>query len=442
MHRVVIIGAGFGGLSATRALATQPVAVTLIDQRNFHTFQPLLYEVATAGLDPGDVAYPVRAVIGRMPNVDFRLGTMTAIDWDKRVVCLNAVGSGHDPSSDECADDVPFDSLVVASGAVANYFGVEGAARNAHPLYTLEDASILRDHILRCLEVADARGAHAPQGTLNFVVVGGGPTGVEVSGAIAELLDMAMRRDGFHIDRSKARIVLVDGLDTLLSSFEPKAQRYAEAELTDRSVELKLGSMVDRVDETGVELKGGEVIPSRTVVWAGGVTVNRTAATSLDAKTDRNGRLIVGSDLRVAGRQGVYAIGDAAAIPLAPGSDANCPQLAQVAIQSGRHAARQILADISGGTSAPFRYRDKGIMATIGRRAAVAQIGSGIVLRGTLGWLSWFGLHLVYLIGFRNKLVVLVNWTWRYLSWTSGPRIIMGDESARGRTEEGGSDPP
>ena len=200
--------------------------------------------------------------------------------------------------------------------------------------------------------------------------------------------------------------------------------------------------MVDKIDEAGVELKGGEVIPSRTVVWAGGVTVEGTAASSLDAKTDRNGRLIVDSDLRVAGHEGVYAMGDAAAIPLAPGSDTNCPQLAQVAIQSGRHAARQILADISGGTPAPFRYRDKGIMATIGRRAAVAQIGRGFVLRGTLGWLSWFGLHLVYLIGFRNKLVVLVNWTWRYLSWTSGPRIIMGDESVRGRTGDGGADPP
>jgi NADH:ubiquinone reductase (H+-translocating) len=442
MHRAVIIGAGFGGLSAARTLARESVAVTLIDQRNFHTFQPLLYEVATAGLDPGDVAYPVRAVTGRLPNVDFRLGTVTAIDWSKQVVCLAGSGAARDPSSDACVDDVPFDSLIIASGAVANFFGIEGATRYAHPLYTLEDASVLRDHILRCLEQADSRGDQAPQGTLNFVVVGGGPTGVEVSGAIAELLDMAMRRDGFRIDRSTARIVLIDGLDSLLSAFEPKAQRYAEAELTSRSVELKLGTMVDRIDGAGVELKGGEVIPSRTVVWAGGVTVKGTAASSIDAKTDRNGRLVVDSDLRVAGHQGVYAIGDAAAIPLAPGSEATCPQLAQVAIQSGRHAAKQILAAVNGGAPTPFRYRDKGIMATIGRRAAVAQIGSGIVLRGTIGWLSWFGLHLLYLIGFRNRLVVLVNWTWRYLSWTSGPRIIMGDASVDDRTSDGDSGHP
>jgi NADH dehydrogenase len=442
MHRVVIIGAGFGGLSAARALAGGPVAVTLIDQRNFHTFQPLLYEVATAGLDPGDVAYPVRAVTGKLPNVDFRLGAVTGIDWSTRVVCLAGIGAEHDPSSDGCADDVPFDSLIVASGAVANYFGVDGAAQNAHPLYTLEDASVLRDHILRCLERADSQGDQAPEGTLNFVVVGGGPTGVEVSGAIAELLDMAMRRDGFRIDRSMARIVLIDGLDTVLSAFEPKAQRYSEAELTHRTVELKLGSMVDKIDEAGVELKGGELIPTRTVVWAGGVTVKGTAASAVDAKTDRNGRLVVDSELRVGGHQCVYAIGDAAAIPLAPGSDATCPQLAQVAIQSGKHAAKQILAHVSGRPSTPFCYRDKGIMATIGRRAAVAQIGRGIVLRGTIGWLSWFGLHLVYLIGFRNRLVVLVNWTWRYLSWTSGPRIIMGDESVKDRPADGGSGHP
>ena len=209
------MGAGFGGLSATRALANQPVAVTLIDQRNFHTFQPLLYEVATAGLDPGDVAYPVRAVIGRLPNVDFRLGTVTTIDWDRRVVCLNGVGA-HDPSSDDCADDVPFDSLVVASGAVANYFGVDGAAQNAHPLYTLEDTSILRDHILRCLEVADSRGER-PGRSLELRRRGGWTDRRGGIGAIAELLDKAMRRDGFHIDRSTARIVLVDGLDAPLT---------------------------------------------------------------------------------------------------------------------------------------------------------------------------------------------------------------------------------
>ena len=205
MHKVVIIGAGFGGLAAARALSDQEVEVTLVDQRNFHTFLPLLYEVATAGLDPGDVAYPVRAVIGRTPNIRFRLGAVTGIVWQDRMVCFNNTIRGHDPSAPGCEDDVPYDSLILASGAIANFFGIPGAADCTFPLYTLEDARHLRDHLLLRLEEADGELAHASDGTLNFVVVGGGPTGVEVSGAIAELLDMSMERDGFHFDRSAAR---------------------------------------------------------------------------------------------------------------------------------------------------------------------------------------------------------------------------------------------
>jgi NADH dehydrogenase len=407
------------------------VDVTLVDQRNFHTFQPLLYEVATAGLDPGDVAYPVRAVVGRIPNINFHLGTVTGVDWNDRVVCFAGLHAKHDSASAACADDLPFDSLIVASGAVVNFFGVPGAAEHAFPLYTLDDARQLRDHILLRLEEADGEAAHASDGTLNFVVVGGGPTGVEVSGAIAELLDMSMERDGFRIDRSMARIVLIDGLNQLLTPFKPSAQRYAAYTLKHRTVELILGAMVAKITPSEVELKDGFVIASRTVIWAGGVTVNGTAASGLGTPTLRNGRLVVGSDLTVLGQESVFAIGDAAAIPTQPGSDQVCPQLAQVAIQSGRHAAQQIIAQVSGEPLMPFYYRNKGIMATIGRRAAVAQLPDGFVLRGTLGWVAWFGLHLVYLIGFRNRVTVLVNWTWRYLSWTSGPRVIIGAQPER-----------
>ena len=426
MHRVVIIGAGFGGLASARTLADKSVDVTLVDQRNYHTFQPLLYEVATAGLDPGDVAYPVRAVIGRDPNIHFRLGTVTAIDWNERTVCFAGINVKHDAASDGCADDIPFDSLIIATGAVVNFFGVPGAAEYAHPLYTLEDARHLRDHILLRLEEADGESAHFSDGTLNFVVVGGGPTGVEVSGAIAELLDMSIARDGFRFDRSLARIVLIDGLDHLLTPFKRSAQRYAEDTLRGRTVELKLGQMVSRVGPTEVELKDGSLIPTRTVIWAGGVTASGTVASSLDSHTTRGGRLVVDSNLTVPLHRGVYAIGDAATIPTKLGSDHICPQLAQVAIQSGHHAAIQILAQTRGEPITPFRYRDKGTMATIGRRAAIAQLRGGLVLRGTLGWAAWFGLHLVYLMGFRNKVTVFVNWTWRYLNWTSGPRIIVG----------------
>ena len=427
---MVVLGAGFGGLTTARALAGAAVEVTLVDQRNFHTFQPLLYEVATAGLDPGDVAYPLRAVVGQDPNAHFRLAKVRGVDWERRVVRLSEV---HGRDADPDSEDLPFDSLVVATGAVANFYGVPGASEHALALYTLEDARRLRDHLLLRLEEADASLERAPDGTLTFVVVGGGPTGVEVSGAIAELLDMSVKRDGFRFARTSARIVLIDGLPTLLSPFVAPARRYARRTLEHRTVEVRLGTMVAAVTPDAVELSDGSVLPTRTVIWAGGVTVSGTIASGLGAPTQRDGRLVVDSNLGIAGRPGAYAIGDAAAIPDAPGSDGQCPQLAQVAIQSGRHAAAEILAGLRGEPPTPFYYRDKGIMATIGRRAAIAQLRDDLVLRGTIGWLAWFGLHLVYLIGFRNKLTVLVNWTWRYLSWPSGPRIIVGVDEHRAR---------
>jgi NADH dehydrogenase len=259
MHRVVVIGAGFGGLAAARRLAGVSVDVTLIDQHNYHTFQPLLYEVATAGLDATDVAYPIRASIGRSANLHFRLGEVTGIDLEERTVCFAGTGKTHDATSDDCADDIPFDSLVVATGAVVNFFGVLGATSYAHPLYTVNDARHLRDHILLRLEEADGERAHASDGTLTFVVVGGGPTGVEVSGAIVELLDMSMVRDGFRFDRSLARVILIDGFDHVLSTFTRSAQHYAKATLESRSVVLRLGEMVAKIgpDSACPSCRGG-----------------------------------------------------------------------------------------------------------------------------------------------------------------------------------------
>ena len=417
IHRVVIVGAGFGGLSAARALADERVEVTVVDQRNFHTFQPLLYEVSTAGLDPGDVAYPIRAIFGRTPNVTFRYGTVTGVDWDARSVRL------------EGTDPLPFDWIIVASGAIAKFFGIPGVQQFTHPLYTLADAGYLRDHILRRLEEIDAHPERITDGTLTFVVVGGGPTGVEVAGALAELLDVSVRHDGFDFDRSHARIVLVDGLSRLLTPFKESAATYAADTLKDRTVELQLGRMVKEVTATSVELDDGTRIPTRTVVWAGGVTVSGTIASELGALSDHNGRLVVRADLALPDHHQAYAIGDAAAVPWGkdkPGT--TCPQLAQVAIQSGKHAAQQIVNRVEGRPTLPFQYHDKGMMATIGRRAAIAEFPKGRVIRGTLGWLAWLGLHILYLIGFRNKIIVLVNWSWRYLSWTSGPRIIVGED--------------
>ena len=420
MHRVVIIGAGFGGLSAARSLATRPVDVTIIDQRNFHTFQPLLYEVSTAGLDPGDVAYPIRAIFGRVPNVTFRYGMVTGIDWAQHTVAMDE------------REPISFDSVIVASGATVKYFGIPGAERYALPLYTLADARYLRDHILRRLEEVDAE-QQLTEGALTFVVIGGGPTGVEVAGALAELLDVSLRHDGFQFDRSQARIILVDGLDRLLTPFVERASHYAAATLEGRGVELRLGRMVKEVTDECVALDDGSTIPCRTVVWAGGVTVEGSVASHIEAKGGPSGRLVVQPDLSLPGHPEAFGIGDAAAVLWGPGSvDTKtgdpkiCPQLAQVAIQSGKHAAAQIVNRVEGRPTQPFRYHDKGVMATIGRRAAVTQFPRGVVIRGTLGWLTWLGLHIVYLIGFRNKVIVLINWSWRYLSWTSGPRIIVG----------------
>jgi len=431
MHRVVVVGAGFGGLSAGRALIGSGVDVTVVDQRNFHTFQPLLYEVATAGLESGDVAYPIRVIFGRADNVTFRMATVTGVDWGRREVLL---ADSH---------PLPFDSLIVASGATAKFFGIPGASAHSFPLYTLTDARRLRDHILRRLEDVDAdpRGA-AARGALTFVVVGGGPTGVEVAGALAELLDVAVRHDGFRFDRADGRIIVVDALDRLLTPFRESAAEYAAGTLVARGIELRLGHLVQAVRADAVELDDGTVIPTRTVVWAGGVTVEHTVAGRLGVATGPNGRLVVGPDLTVEGHDDVYAIGDAAAVLWGHGTDGAkvCPQVAQVAMQSGAHAARQILAKQAGRPTVPFAYKDKGIMATIGRRAAITQFPSGRVVRGTLGWLAWLGLHLVYLVGFRNKIVVFINWSWRYLSWGSGPRVIVSEQSVPDMDE--GDAPP
>ncbi len=417
MPRVVVVGAGFGGLSATRALAGRAIDVTVVDQHNFHTFEPLLYQVATAGLEPADVAYPVRAIFGREPNISFRCGRVDGIDLDGRAVVL-ADG-----------DRLAYDHLILATGATAGYFGVAGAHEHARPLYTLRDARLLRNHLLTVLEEADARPERFDGGP-TFVVVGGGPTGVETAGALMELISVSIRRDRLRIDPARTRVVLLDTADSLLTTFKPRAGEYAQATLRARGVDVRLGQKVAAVTESGVQLAGGATIPAHAVVWAAGIGVDGTLAATLPGERSRGGRVAVEDDLSLAGHPEVYVVGDAAAAPLGHEHEGVTPQLAQGAIQGGRHAGEQVLRRVAGLPTLPFAYRDKGIMATIGRRAAVAQLKVGPVVRGTLGWLSWLGLHLVYLIGFRNRLVVLLNWTWRYFDWPSGPRLIVADVEA------------
>jgi NADH:ubiquinone reductase (H+-translocating) len=414
--QVAVIGAGFGGLSVARGLAKEPVDVTLIDQQNFTTFQPLLYQVATAGLTPSEVAHPVRGLFHRQKNLHFRQGEVDGVDWDQRR--LHLAGQR----------DLPFDQLVVAVGAVVTWFGVPGAAEWALPLYTLDDAVQLRNHILGRFEAADADPSLIDDGALTFVVVGGGPTGVETAGALAELVAVVFRRDYPQLDVGRARVVLVEARDALLAPFKPGSQRHAEETLRARQVEVRLDETVAEVTEHSVRFSDDEVLAAHTVVWAAGVTAHSLPA-KLGLATTRGGRVVVDADLGVPGRPGVWVVGDVGAIPGKRGE--TLPQLAPVAMQSGGHVARQIGRQLEGKALRPFRFHDKGTMATIGRRAAVAELPGGLRLSGTLAWIAWLFLHLLYLAGIRNRASVLFNWAWSYVTWDRAARLIFGAEPAR-----------
>jgi NADH dehydrogenase len=413
-RHVVVIGAGFGGLAAAKRLARadDDVDVTIVDRHNYHTFQPLLYQVATAGLNAADVAYAVRGIFHRDDNVTFRQAEVTGVDWATRTLQLDR----------EVEHPLTFDHLVVAAGPTAAFFGIPGAAEHGFPLYALSDAVALRNHILDRFEAADADPELIDDGVLTFVIVGGGPTGVEVAGAMSELFSMVLRKDFATLDVGKARVILVEMADTLLQPFSRESQRHARDRLRDMGVDVRTDEAVASVTPTRVTLASGEAIPAHTLVWAAGVQANPLAAT-LGVRTGRGGRIVVGPDLRIEDHYDAFAIGDIAAIP--DGHDGTLPMLAPVAIQSGRHAADEIVRAIHRRQSKPFHYVDKGTMATIGRRAAVAELPLHIRLSGTPAWLAWLGLHLVTLVGFRNRLSVFLNWAWNYLTWDRGPRLIL-----------------
>jgi NADH dehydrogenase len=426
--RVVIVGAGFAGLHAARGLADVPVEVTLVDRHNFHTFLPMLYQVATAGLNPADVAYPVRGIFHRQPNVEFRQASVTGVDWDTRHVEL------------EGDDRLPFDYLVVAAGAVVNTFDLPGT-EHAFPLYTLADAVVLRNHVLARFEAAHVDRSLVDQGALTVVVVGGGPTGVELAGALTELLKV-LRRDFPRLEVDRARIVLLEMAPDLLGPFQPLSQRHALETLRSRGVEVLLGEAMASMSSTEVTLRSGEVIPTHTVAWSAGVQANPLAA-ALGIETGRGGRIVVDRGLRIPGHLNAFAAGDVAEIvapalgrwrlpwrPRQSRGPAPIPQVAQLAMQSGDHVARQIAADLEDRPARPFVYIDKGIMATIGRRSAVTELPVGLSLKGTLAWLAWLGLHIFYLIGFRNRASVLLNWSWNYLTYDRGARLIFDARDA------------
>jgi NADH dehydrogenase len=405
--RVVILGAGFGGLAACEALVFGPVDVTIVDRHNYNTFQPLLYQVATAGLNPGDIAYPVRDYVKRHPNVKFRQDVVSCVDLDEHFVHFDA------------GDPVGYEYLVIATGAATNFFGVKGADSNAKAIYTMEDAIAVRDKRAAALERAAAHGED--KGELAVVIVGGGPTGVEMAGTVAELTAMELDTTYRELDLSAAPTILVEQQDRLLGGFDERLGAYAKTVLEKRGVTVRCGIGVSEVAAGHVVLTSGDVVPCGLVVWAAGV--GPTALVGALALESERGRITVRPDLRVVGHDEVFAVGDVAA---ASGGDGVLPQLAQPALQGGRHAGRQILRLLSGEDTEAFEYHDKGIMATIGRRAAVAQLSNGIRLTGTPAWLAWLGLHVVFLLGFRNRLAVLLNWSWRYLWWRRGPRVIAG----------------
>lgn len=410
-----MIGAGFGGLATAKALRDAPLDVVVVDRNNFHTFQPLLYQVATSGLTPADVAYPVRGIFRRQHNVSFRRATVTGVDWASHEVVLDV------------GDRLSFDRLVVAAGAAVNDYAVPGVAEHGFPLYVLPDAVRLRNHILGRFEAADADPSLVADGVLTFVVVGGGPTGVEVAGALVELIDKVLDRDfrGSRCDVRRARVALVEMSGDVLPTFRPRSRRYARSILAARGVEVRTAASVTAVTATRVHLGDGSEIAAHTLVWAAGVKAAAVAG-AIDVATGPSGRISVEPDLRIPGHPDAFVVGDVAAIEDRNGGF--LPGVAQVAIQSGRHVARLIAREHAGDGDIhePFRYHDKGAMATIGRRSAVAQLGTRIDLTGTLAWLAWLGLHLVYLMGFRNRVSVFVNWAWNYLTWDRGARLILG----------------
>jgi len=408
---IVIIGGGFGGLSAARALRRAHVRVTLIDRRNHHVFQPLLYQVATATLSPSDIAAPIRWILRRLSNVRVLLGEATSIDVTARRVVL-ADGAVID-----------YDWLIVATGASHAYFGHADWEAHAPGLKTLEDAIGIRRRILLAFERAEREpDAVRQRELLTFAIVGGGPTGVELAGTLAEIARQTLRDEFRSVDTARARVVLVEAGPTILPAFPDRLQRAARHSLARLGVEVREGTAVTHVDAHGVQV-GADRLDAGTILWAAGVAACELVQT-LRAPLDRAGRVLVEPDLSIPGHPEVFVVGDAAAF-LHQG-DRALPGVAQTAMQGARHAARMILGRLRGEPTRPFLYRNLGSMAIVGRRAAVSDLG-WLRFSGVAAWLAWLFLHIVMLIGFRNRAIVLFEWAVAYVTFQRGARLITGD---------------
>ena len=410
--RVVIVGAGFAGLYAAKTLRDSPVRVLLVDQHNYHTFQPLLYQVATAMLEQEEIARTVRGVFQRQKNFSFHQGTVTGVDWERKQLLLHS------------GEPIPFDYLIVGAGAIYNDFGTPGVRRHGLFLKSLSEAVNIRAHILRQFERAAADPSIVDEGALNFVIVGGGPTGVEMAGAMLELFQRVLPRDYPEVEVERARVILLEMADALLLPYVPRLRRYTERVLRNRGVEVRLGTAVEEFREDGAVLAGGEVIPSKTLIWAAGIRAHPLVE-ALDTELTRGYRVKTEANLALPERPFAFVAGDASGATDEEGNP--YPQVAQVAIQQGKHAAREVLRHLRGEPAQRFRYDDRGTMAIIGRNAGVAQLSrkfAGLKFGGFLGWLGWLFIHLIYLPGHQNRFNAVINWTISYLTYDRHSRLI------------------
>ena len=405
--RVVILGAGFAGLETAKRLSRTSVEITLIDRHNYHCFQPLLYQVATAALSPADIAWPVRHILRSQENVTVFMAEVIGIDTEARIVRTQA-------------GTFPFDFLVIATGAMHSYFGRQNWAAFAPGLKWIEDATRIRRSILSAFEEAElARDDAERKRLLTFVIIGGGPTGVEMAGAIAEVARQTLARDFRRIDPRTARILLIEAGPRLLANFSEQHSNYARNTLTTMGVDVMTSSPVLHCDERGVDLVD-QRIEAGAIIWAAGVMAS-PAAQWLSAEHDRAGRVVVRPDLSLEGFSGIFVIGDTASVKDASGRPV--PGLASAAKQMGNYVGKLIAAHVAGQSVQPFRYRHQGTLATIGRRAAVVELGH-IQLTGFIGWMFWSGVHIYFLIGIRNRFVVAITWLWSYVTFKRGARLI------------------
>jgi len=410
--QVVIIGSGFGGLNAALKLAHYPVRIVLIDRKNHHTFQPLLYQVATAGLSPGEIAAPIRWIVRGRRNIEVLLGEAQDFDLDRRVVKL--------PDR-----ELPYDYLIVAAGASHAYFGHDDWEPLAPGLKTIEDALEIRRRILLAFELAERQAASGgPPVQLNFVIVGGGPTGVELAGTLSEIARRALANEFNSIDPKRTRIILLEGGPRILPTYPEDLSRSAEEQLRNLGVEVHTSTMVTGVEPAAVRM-GVTSLPAVVILWAAGVAASPLAK-KLGAPLDRAGRVLVNPDLSIPGHPEIFVVGDLASL-----KDKNgqlVPGVAPAAIQEGKATARNIARDLQGKPRQNFHYVNKGSLATIGRAAAIAQFGK-VHISGFIAWLSWLFVHIFFLIGFRNRIIVLIQWAWSYFTYERGARLITGDQT-------------